>query len=52
MFNKYQSFAKKNLKNKSLGYKSIFANWGKGPGLESGISYNDPGVLQDYCVIL
>ena len=26
--------------------------WGRGPGLESSISHNDPGALQDHCVIL
>ena len=26
--------------------------WGRGPGFESGISHNDPGALQDHCVIL
>ena len=24
----------------------------RGPGLESGISHNDPDALQDYCVIM
>ena len=24
--------------------------WGRGPGLESGISHNDPDALQDHCV--
>ena len=26
--------------------------WGRGPRFESGISHNDPGALQDHCVIL
>ena len=26
--------------------------WRRGPGFESGISHNDPGALQDHCVIL
>ena len=26
--------------------------WGRGPGFKSSISHNDPGVLQDHCVIL
>ena len=26
--------------------------WDRGPGFESGVTHNDPGALQDYCVIL
>ena len=26
--------------------------WGRGSGFESGVSHNDPGALQDHCVIL
>ena len=26
--------------------------WGRGLGLESGVSHNDPGALQDHCVVL
>ena len=28
------------------------AEWGRGPGLEPGISHSDPGALQVPCVIL